>query len=344
MSANLIAHKIDFSVFGRGYDDARGNSGNGSKKAVTNLGWLWTTCAVFDETGQYCWVRTDASGNQALRKYRTDTWDSVDAGNISTGYSYIIHPCNVANNLGYAWNDSSSVLFDLTTNEIIVSSENHIPYASGRFECVLVDGKIRVTTMGQSRATNHIYIIDTEDLSITDVTYTGGCCGYVNDSGIYCYYEPMWFSDHGWRSKKNAVSGADVWFVSSQGSGSGAFANSAWQGLTGHGNIYLPSYIGGKWVMGAYNASSTPDFETPTPSRTFGEFSTHPGFRGQYYSAYTDGKELAAWTTDIGLFVTDFENLDLIDSRSSIQVLAMTEDMLFCNNQSANSSAVVIEF
>ena len=67
MSANITNMK--FSVFGRGYEDTRSDSGDGAVEDFNRYA-MGASSAVFDSTGQYLWVGIFGNGHTAgLYKY-----------------------------------------------------------------------------------------------------------------------------------------------------------------------------------------------------------------------------------------------------------------------------------
>lgn len=329
MSANIPIGKLKFSVFGRGYDDVRGNSGTGASAPDTLN--FYPAQAAFDSTGQYCWILISNGG---LHKFSTTTWQMVDQGEVPTNALGFYHPSNVDNNIGFSYYGGVAYVFNLTTNEIISTGEiSGFAYNGSLMDCILIDDdKLRLASNGQTRATNGIFTIDLNDFSWSVTThYNSGFSGFIDNDSVYAYYEPEWFYQTGRIFSANASGGED-WSRGASQAGGSAFDKITLQGATAKGYVYIPSYVNGKWTLGKYSGLSGFDYETPSPIKTFGEFPSKPTMysttnRGTWYATYTNGRTKACFGSTYGLYVTDFNDMWLI-AEGNYQPLAICDGMI----------------
>lgn len=338
MSASIGVGKLKFTVFGTGYDDERGDSGTGLRDGGTLS--FQSTYAVIDETGAYCWIVK--YGTTELVKYDMLTWEEVDKGDLPDTCAYLNHPKNVPNNYGIVYKAEDGIyIFDLTTNEII--SQGTIAFVpSGNEDCILVDDEIRFATLAQGRARNWIRTLSIDDLSSTEVDLTDTAfVGFTDDSHVYCFYPKEWF----YQSHKLYLidrAGNTVWTITQS-----TFDNIYMAGLTRDGKIYLPCLIDGVWVMGEFPQTPAPDVNTPAPVRTFGEFETGPSMiiQQSLCVTYSSDRRMAAFSTDGGgLYITDFEDVYLIDENGTDCVPLAINDDTFIYNNSATASTEVVTF
>lgn len=326
MSANIPIGKLKFTVFGKGYDDDRGNSGAGTKEsAVLNYRAL---SAEIDATGRYIWVVGDYVPN-GMQKIDTYTWTAVSTGDIPH-YKNINHPKNVANNIGIVQNNESDshtiYLFDLTTNEMINSGEmSYYAYVSHE-DCILVDDTIYLATLTQGRAGNIVRTLNIDDLSMTTTGTIGrSFVGFTDNTHIFGYYPKEWFYQDS-NISLLTTSGGWVWDVQQS-----SFPNIATGGLTRNGKIYLPSLINNKWVLGEYPQTPSPDVNTPSPSRYFGDFGGYPNtlnYTEGLTIRYNTTRDIALiCTTDVGAFITDFQDLYKISDLGGMRALAVNDEM-----------------
>lgn len=345
--ATIADKKLKFTVFGHGYDDDRGNSGTGSKTDTVVLPY-GSRYAAFSNDGQYCWVKID-NGN--FTKFRTSDWTAVDKGNLPSSIYCVFHPNNTDNNYGLAMDGSSGngtlYLFNLTTNEIIKSYSNStLQITALNYDCVISGNTIRLEWLATSgNAHTLLYAIDTDDLSLSYVDIYRAVNGFIDANNIQVYSGPQWFSDHGYIQSMN-YSGSYNWSIESSDVGSGTFPNLIYRALTGNGKIYIPTYINNKWRMGEYTGLSAPTLEPPTPIRVFGEFQGSSidlvGYNGLMY-AYSNTRKNCAFASSEGLYVTDFNDLTLIDSGtvgSAWYPLAMTDEMIICKDHYTRQTKV----
>lgn len=320
MSANIPVGKLKFSVFGRGYDDIRGNSGYGNKESdVHNI--VAEYCAI-DITGRYVWI----VGGMYINKFDTETWASVPH---SIPRSPIYHPCNVENNYGVVMPSNTRVIvFDLTSGEIIkdITTENPFTSSTGNQDCILVDDVIYLTNIANQQSAINVTKISLTDDTVTSMVMSGLYnCGFADDDLIYGYWAKVWFSQVS-RAYAWDLNLTEQWQIV-EPSTSVSFASNL-HGLCGNGYLYLPTPDNGTWGLGEYDAHSAPDLVTPAPIRVFGEFESRPQF--QPYYCYNQGKTKAAFQTSIGTYYTDFSSIERLDDDETpnLRPLAMNDEFI----------------
>ena len=323
MSATIGIGKLKFSVFGKGYDDDRGNSGTGIKEgAILNYR---ASMAEIDATGRYIWLAGDFVPN-GMQKIDTYTWTAVSTGNVPL-LKYINHPKNVANNLGLVVDmyggSRTGYLIDLTTNEILNSGEmDYLSYASE--DCILIDDTIYLATITQGRGGNIIKTLNIDDFSMTATDTIGRAfVGFTDNTHIYCYYPKEWFYQDN-NETMITTSGSWIWDIQR-----GYFDNICPRGFTRNGKFYLPSHIGDKWVLGEYPQTPAPDLDTPTPSRYFGDFGGYPeSMNNGLQIKHSTLRDIGLMcTTSLGAFITDFDDVYKISDTNSMNALAVNDEM-----------------
>lgn len=334
MSAGIGINKIKFSVFGRGYDDDRGNSGEGFLEPV-NTG-IGVEQAVFDETGEFCWI-VIYNGNYRLYKYETQNWTVVSQGSIPHA-EHIYHPTNVPNNIGICQSGGTTYVFDLTTNEIIKSASGGYGFGITTYMDMVLDEEnniVRFTFMSRNRANSiEIYSmsLDTFVVSSSGVIYDRQSNGFYDDVHVKTAYVPVWFYNW-WNVYSVSYGGSTNWSIQATDPDSHSFTNIGYDtwGLVGHGKFYLPSLIDDAWVMGEYDATSAPDLITPSPEKTYGQFTGRPSINEAL--AYSNGRKLGAFSCGEGTFVVDMENGELMQITTTVEtVKAICDDKMICSN------------
>lgn len=325
MSASIDIGKMKFSVFGRGYDDDRLDSGNGDVIVVDKIPFLANFGAI-DETGQYAWL---ANGSD-VKKYDLTDLSEVSQTILSNVGTSLYHPCNVANNYGVAFQGSTCTIFDLTDDTVIISGT--VTYPDVFVSDVYLDGtKIYFATTAQGRSTNYVYSLDISDLSMTRITISNsGIGGFANADSLYGYTPPEWYYQPAYIFGLNK-SGSTLWSVTSAGQGTSAFPNISMVGYARNGRIYLPTYKYSSWRLGAYPFRAT-DFETPKPIAVIGKFPEAPGLysaQTQYSVVHSIGKKKTSFGTDQGVYWTDYKDLVLLNSEISFPV-AMDDNTILC--------------
>lgn len=304
---SLTIENEKFTIFGSGYEQTRNDSGEGQKEILV-LNYQ-VDYACFDATGQYCWVSI-STGNRGIRKLETTNWTEVNQGSVPTFYGGLYHPTNVPNNYGLIVRSNTLYLFDLTTNEILkTGTVSDVASLAGTYDCVYLEDENAIRVCSTSGSSGTIYTFYLDDLTTSRVAFVGRPCGFIDDDSIYSQQGPQWLTDYAKVYSHNA-NGSTDWTITATGAGGQGFPNVAVVGLArGNGYFYLPSYINGKWVMGEY--LGVPDLETPSPERVFGEFPSKPSLivGTRYFVPYTNGRGLACFNSDLGLYVTDFNTL-----------------------------------
>ena len=325
MSASIDIGKMKFSVFGRGYDDDRLDSGNGDVIVVDKIPFLANFGAI-DETGQYAWL---ANGSD-VKKYDLTDLSEVSQSILSNVGTSLYHPCNVDNNYGVAFQGSTCTIFDLTDDTVIISGT--VTYPVNLKSDVILDGtKIWFVTEGQGRSTNYVYSLDITDLTMTQTTWSDtGVIGFVTNSQICGYMPPQWYYQKEYIYGLSR-DGSTLWTVTSAGQGSSAFPNIVSAGWCRNGRIYMPVLKYSSWRVGAFPFRAT-DYETPKPISIFGKFADMPVMASptiRYSVVHSNGKNKTAFGTGSGVYWTDYKDLVLISSDISFPV-AMDDNTILC--------------
>lgn len=351
MSANIPIGKLSFTVFGSGYNSDRADSGSGMKQSIPLA--FAASYAEFDPTGEYCWIKKDNNG-AGLYKYRTRDWTIVDQGLVPTNLGYLYRPSNTEDGYGIAYPNTISsedaYLFDLTTNEII-SSASVSTIIQGLLDCIDVgSGIYRFCIKSNNRGIISIYSVDTSDFTVTKSSDIGNRAGvgFIDDDSMYAYYKPEWFYQQAYVGSYNTAGGQD-WGQQAP-EGDNQFSNVSMHGFTdANGHIYVPTLVNGVWKIGEYDGTSQVNFITPNYIRAFGNLGeTKPTILP--YVAYSCDRSLVAFMVqDVGLYLSDFDDVYLISDFESAEYrpLAVSENMIICvkgPKPSGSPSLEVFEF
>ena len=323
MSAIIDIGKMKFSLFGRGYDDDRADSGNGDVIVLDKIPFLANFGAI-DETGQYAWL----ANSDGVKKYDLTDLSEVTQTILPVASTSLYHPCNVANNYGIAFQGSTCTVFDLTDDTIIkTGTVSYSPVT--RCDVILDGSKVWFVTLGQGRATNYVYSLELTDLSMTQVSWGNtGVIGFVTNSQICGYMPPEWYYQKAYIYGLGR-DGSTLWTVTSAGQGSSAFPNIVSAGWGRNGRIYMPVNKYSSWRMGAFPFKAT-DYETPKPISIFGKFEQMPVTASatiNYSVVHSIGKNKTAFGTGNGVYWTDYKDLILLDSEISFPI-AMDENTI----------------
>ena len=318
MSTSIKQNGLSFFIFGHGHDNTLPDSGEGNKRSVDYIEYD-SAYAAIDATGRYVWL---AGVSEGLKKFDLLTFEEVDRGSIPAGGGIIYalyHPTNVANNYGIFFTGESEetaevYVFNLTDNSIITHRTLINAFFMPQCDCIIVDGEVRLCTLTQSRASNYIYRFNISDIDITQYGFANNpknaSCGFITENSAFSYYEPEWF----YQNKAMfgvSLSGALTWSVQASRSGGSGFPNVSQIGWGNNGYLWMPCYVNDTWCIGAFVPSSSTDFETPSPTRVFGEFPELPymKYQNHYHVAHNTGRTKVAFTTSLGVYFSDYETL-----------------------------------
>ena len=329
MSATINSGKLKFSVFGNGFEQTRNDSGSGYPSYEKNISAY--NCAI-DNTNTYMWLVTSGG----LKKYQISTFTEVAQSTIPTSVLKILHPNNVLNNYGVAFdNGDTAYIFDLTDDTVIATISGTFPGGTGfpTYDCILVGDKIYYTWLHIGNTNIDMECIDLTNLTQSSERIIGGvgANGFINDSSIYATYTREWFYQSSC-AYNVALDGTVGW------SNTGINRNAdidPW-GLTGNGKLYLPCQIDGVWHFGEFDGTSNPTFNPVTPNRVFGEFDSDPSIVHANYSYRVDvqyGKERksACMMTQQGLLYTDFHTVEKLDDGVAVP-LAVSDAYIVCSD------------
>lgn len=315
MSVTINTGELKFSVFGKGFENTRNDSGEGGVTYEKRIGYGAGT-ACLDNTNTYFWI-TQNQGQYPfnyLGKGRISDLEPVEITSAlpTNVQTYLYHPSNVENNYGVAFqnfgNNADVYIFNLTTDEIY----HHFTIATGSFymndtaDCILVGEDFYFALRGSANAKVYKLDVSTGTFGETASLWfnNGGGGGFVDNNMLYGFNNPVWFSDSAYRCGFTK-SGSTQWDRTSQGSGSGAWSRCKERSLCANGYFYLPCNLNNKWCWGKFNGSSGGDFETPSPISTFGVFDANPQ-NDDWHVYYTDGRESCAYVhASWGMLVVD---------------------------------------
>lgn len=335
MSATIGSKKMKFAVFGRGFEDTRNDSGSGFVESTDNYS-LGAVHAVIDETNEFVWFSTLVGVKKRKLSDMSAVTQTVYTGNDQT---FVGKPYNVASNIGVLIAGANKFfLFDMTDDTIIQSgTQNNLSgFLNRSADCQLIGDNIYlISTAPQA---DDVYLAK---FNITDgtsscsiITSNVADSGFMNDSSFYCASIPVWFSDHKTIYAKN-LNGSTKWSLTASEGGSSGFPNIGQAGFCGHGKFYLPTYMNSAWRIGEFSANHTPNVITPRPIRTFGKFSSRPDFMWGYNEkmgvAFNSGKTDVVFLTSIGLFRTDFNDVEKL-SDSMLVPLAINDNLVVARN------------
>lgn len=319
MSATINEGKMSFSVFGRGYDDTRVDSGEGAVEDYNRYA-MGICSGCFDSTGQYLWLGCYGNGHAAgLLKYDMDD-DFTEVAHLvptSSVATVVLHASNDNNNLGLAIQGSNWWVFDLTDDTVIASGTdanipNYIDWNRLPLDCVLDDTTFLMSGYRTTRGTRYCYSLDYSDGTFTVTQLSGyqrAGGAFINEGLIYLYYPAEW----NWSNDSISgvtPTGTQVWEFQT----TGTFQKIQMMGFGKKGRLYVPSLVYSSWRLGEYRGTEVPDFETPKPLKIIGKFASKPSISRFEFS---HEKKNVGFTTDIGVFVSDFEDMEKITDSSN---------------------------
>lgn len=318
MSANIRSGKMNLAVFGRGYDDTRADSGDGTIEDYYRLA-LGASSACFDVTGQYLWVGCEGNGHTpGLLKFDAnddfnEVVHTVPTGTVET---VILHASNVANNYGLVTQGNNWWVFDMTSEAVIASGSDatlgaNILYTDTPYDCVLDGTKFFITKFYTSNQVSpKVIAFDYSNGTTTVTTISANRSGgaFINERLIYQYYASIWFYQNRY-IEATTPNNIQAWGRMAPEGGSDGFKNVSLSGFGKNGKLYCPSNVYSAWRIGEYNGTRTPNFDTPRPIRVFGKFEDEPIIKT---FAFSHEKTAVTFSTPIGCFVSDFEDVQKI--------------------------------
>ena len=312
MSANITNMK--FSVFGRGYDDTRSDSGDGAVEDYNRYA-MGASSAVFDSTGQYLWVGIFGNGHTAgLSKFDLEDDFNELAHGVPTGTveTLVLHAPNTNNNYGLAIQGNDWWVFDLTDDTVIQSGTNstlgsRVSYSSVPYDCVIDGTKFYIKRIeNQNVTTPTVIIFDYSDNSVTvnniSANRSGGA--FITKDIIYLYYATIWFYQYRY-IEGVTPSNVQVWNRLAPEGGLDGFKYMSLAGFGRKGRLYCPNNVYGSWRIGEYNGLRSPNFDTPKPIKVFGKFESEPTIKAFFHS---HEQNYAIFRTPLGSYVTDYED------------------------------------
>ena len=312
MSGTIKEGKMKLAVFGRGYDDVRADSGEGAIEDYNRY-------AMGVTTG--CYGNVHAAG---LLKFDMDDDFQELPHTIPTTQNacVILHASTSENNLGLCIQGANWFVFDLTDETIVASGADaniplYIDWGRVPFDVALNDTKFLITTPKTTRITPIVLSLDYSDGTFTATTISGYQRAgnvFINPDILYLYYPAEW-QYHNDVIEGVSPNGSGVWF----GEATGTYDNVQLSGFGKAGRLFVPSFIYSAWRLGEYNGTIAPNFLTPKPIKLIGKFTSKPTITRFEFSHQ---KKCVAFTSNIGLFVSDFNELEKL-SDSSYAVIAV---------------------
>jgi hypothetical protein len=336
---SLNVENLKFTIFGSGFNSTRNDSGNG-EKIVPHPFPNAIQYGAIDSSGEFVWL---SDGFNYLRKFNILSWEE-ESHSVPIGKVY--HPSNVSNNYGVLILPSDQTkVFDLRTNEILNNIGNIPPVIpNGSHDSIVVNDVIYLVRFNSGQVNSPIVKVDLDNNSMSyTMLYNRATMGFIDDDTVYNYYSIAWYSEH-YGIYGTSLNGTDKWGATAIGEGTAGFPNVLLSALCSNEKIYVPTNIG-RWVLGEYDGTNAPDFDTPTPIRTFGEFSSEPRFEwqsGLFNIVYNNGRTKCAFATTAGTYFTDFQTLrKLSDNAVDMIPLAISDKYLICQNQTNNEVLVI---
>ena len=318
MSATIKDGKLCFSVFGRGYEDTRVDSGEGVIDDYNRYG-IAVNGASFDVTGQYLWLGSIGNDpSKGLLKYDMDDDFNQIVHNVPTSAveTVMLHASNVANNYGLAVQYGGDwFVFDMTDDTVIANGNNatlatKIAWSTQGYDCILDGTKFRIIHYLTSNGSPEVVTLDYSSGTVTTQVVGNPRSGgtFISENLIYLYYAPQWFYQYKYIEAKTS-SDVQIWGNQATSGGSDGFGGMDLMGIGRKGQLITPTNFYSAWRMGVYNGTRTPDFETPKPIRVFGKFESQPTIKSFVFS---HEKARFAFNCDLGIFVSDFEDIEKI--------------------------------
>lgn len=332
MSALIKEGKMSFSVFGRGYDDVRADSGEGAVEDFDRYA-MGIAYAVFDSTNQYVWLGCYGNGHTAgLLKYEIETFEEVSHTVPTTANAIdgLFHASNIDNNLGLVIQGSNWWVFDLTDDTIVANGSDanlpsYIQWTSTPYDCVLDGTVFKISTIRDGQFSIFSLVLDYSDgtISYTQIGYNRSSGAFINKDLIYMNYPTTWFYQNRY-IEGVTPSGSQMWDRQAPQGGLDGFTNVSLNGFGRKGRLFVPTFIYSSWRMSEYNGLTSPDFDTPKPIRVFGKFESEPNIQR---FAHSNDQKRVAFTTNIGIYYTDYEELERI-AEDTFKVLAINTNYI----------------
>ena len=321
MSATINENKLKFSVFGKGFEDTRSDSGEGADSDYRDIGH-GCACAIIDSTDTYFWWGQTAGSYpfEWCTKRRLSDLQQLNQTIVPNDRATVLlHPSNTDNNIGVAIQDKGQnvYVFDMTDDTLychITSTVTNMQ--NDKCDCIIVDDKIYICERNMFQTTNRLWCIDlTNETFATYGTIGESSVGFVDNDTWYAFHQITWFSDSR-RISGFSFDGNVQWSVTAPLSGDAGFPHLEETGLSGNGFLYLPVEMYGAWRLGMFRGNSTSDFQTPKPLRTFGKFNSRPAINTQSPPYYSNERANAIMLFSDGLFVTDFKDVTFITNET----------------------------
>lgn len=317
MSGTIDIFKLKFSVFGHGFEDTRADSGDGAKARADKINYSAEYAAI-DSTGQYLWL----AGAAGIKKYDLLDEDLAEVPQtaVPDGTTTILmHPSNVSNNYGIAFQGTTCTIFDLTNDGVVISGTVLYTLTQMKYDCVLNGGEVQIATLQQGRANNKIYTLDTSDLTMTEASLLQkGVNGFVDASKISAYQVPRYGDEYIFIYGIN-IDGTTEWSYQAPSPGGSAMPNYIEVGWGAGGLMWNPCKKYGKWRMGGFRWTASTAFATPMPYKVFGTFTERPTMllNQKIYYAHSTGREKIAFSTGQGVYVGDYHDLKKVTDDSN---------------------------
>lgn len=354
MSGTIGKYKMRFSLFGRGYDDERSDSGTGE---IPDVDYMNFPCdfAEFDQTGQYCWITSFR--DDKLYKFDTSAspWTEVShtipANIYKQGTSYNNTSWLVrikGTNTGIVENhaDDELVFFDLTSDTILQTiSLNGTAIATdldlGIPQAVRA-GNVVYIVAGEitDNATAKVIAVNTVGQTVTSSQILGApFLGMYDNTNFISYDSPTWFSHYAKVYGVSVLDGSHVFELTASQSGSEGFSKVGYMSaIPVNGFLWYPTKIYANWKLGRYKIP--PNIEKPVPLELVGNMDS--GILAKRAIVRDDGLYATFRIAD-SVFVTDFKEVNPLYTGASPDDLtpkAISDEWIVCNSSNLKTGLV----
>lgn len=331
MSASIDIFKLKFSVFGHGFDDTRADSGDGHVTIADKINYS-AEYACIDDTGQYLWL----SSSSGIKKYdlNEDALPEVVQTAVPDGTGTIlIHPSNVANNYGIAFQGTTCTIFDLTSDTVIKTGTVSYTLTQMLYDCIFDGTNFQITSLQQGRSNNYLYTLALSDLAMTYLMLSAkGVNGFVEPTKLSAYRVPRYGDEYIFIYGQR-LDGTTDWTYQAPSAGGSAMPNYIEVGFGADGLMWNPCYKYGKWRMGGFKWSGATDFALPKPYKVFGTFPARPVMllSQKVHYAHSTGREKVAFSTDQGIYFGDYHEMIKVTDDPSYAIACDNDTVVALN-------------
>ena len=339
MSASIDIFKLKFSVFGHGFDDTRADSGDGHIVKADKINYS-AQYACIDSTGQYLWLASSL-GIKKYDLFDDDLSEVAQTAVIDNTSTILMHPSNVANNYGVAFQGTTCTIFDLTDDSVVISGTVLYTLTQMQYDCIFDGTNFEITSLQQGRSNNYLHTLALSDLAMTDETLTAkGVNGFVESTKLSAYRVPRYGDEYIFIYGQR-LDGSVDWTYQAPQAGGSAMPNYIEVGWGADGLMWNPCFKYGKWRMGGFKWTGATDFALPKPFKVFGTFSAKPTMliNQKFFYAHSTGREKIAFSTGQGIYLGDYHDLIKVTDDANY-TLACENDTVVALNPNDNCTYI----